>query len=44
MVNLSFITSGDKSWEFFLMADTKSRLRTKMQSFGSLIAKTDIRE
>lgn len=44
MFNLSFIPSGDKSWDFFLMADTKSRLRTKMGSFGGLIVKADTRE
>ena len=44
MVNLSFIPSGDKSWEFFLMAGTKAKLRTKTWSFGDLIVKADIRE
>lgn len=44
MVNCSFIPSGDKSWEFFLMADTNSRLRTKMWSFEDLMVKTDTRE
>jgi len=43
MVNLSFTPSGDKSWDFFLMADTKSRLRTKMWFFGGQILKTDTR-